>query len=452
MGSKGSATNARQLAVVYVLCLIVALALSACGGAQPGSSQSDTTGGASQGSPDVSDVSSQGAAQGAGQPAGGGSGASDAVQPGSAGSTGDVATDVQAKLSSMTLEEKVAQMFIARGESLCSDGSSLVVVDDDVRANLASCPVGGVALLEDSLIDPDQATALASGLQDASHEASGLDLLLCVDEEGGIVSRIGANPQFPETDPGNMRAIGDAGDTQAAYDVAEGIGSYLLKYGYNVDFAPVCDVDNPSGGTMYERSFGSSASVVAQMVEAQVKGFNDAGVLSCAKHFPGIGSAAGDSHDSSITTNKNFEQMREEDLVPFQAAIDAGVPMVMVGHISCPNVTGDTIPATFSPSIITGILRKEMGFDGVVVTDSLGMGAATAVYSDADAAVRAVMAGADMLLMPSDLSECYQAVLSAVQEGRITDDRIDESVVRILKMKYTYANAAGDSLPLAEAA
>lgn len=346
---------------------------------------------------------------------------------------------VQQKLASMSLEEKVAQMFIPHAESLCSDGSTLLYVDDDVKSNLATYPVGGISILDPNFTDPDQALTLTSELQKASQEATGLDLLLCIDEEGGTVARLGMDPAFPVNDPGDMRVIGDSGNTQAAYDAAKTIGTYVKEYGCNVDFAPVADTDNPSGGTMYQRSFGSDYNVVASMVEQQVRGFQDAGVMSCAKHFPGIGAAVGDSHEVSITTSKTLEQMLAEDLVPFQAAIDAGVPMVMIGHISCPNITGDNIPATFSPAIITGVLRNEMGFNGVVVTDSLAMGAATAVYGDADAAVRAITAGADMLLMPPSFHTAYQGVLSAVGQGTITEERINESVERILRMKYEYA-------------
>ncbi|MBQ9069326.1 MAG: glycoside hydrolase family 3 protein [Eggerthellaceae bacterium] len=452
MSTCSVARSLRVMALAAAVALLVAC-FGGCqggGGGAPESGQSAAVSGqstaAEQPAVDVSDRASADASADAPAAAGtellGTSSQGTGEASGQAGASADIEARVAQKLTSMTLEEKVAQMFVARAESLCSDGSTLLYVDDDVRANLQKCPVGGVALLAPNFTEPAQASALAEGLQDASNDASGLDLLLCVDEEGGSVSRIGSNPAFGDQDAGDMRVIGDSGDTQAAYDAALHMGSYLAKYGYNADFAPVCDIDNPSGGTMYERSFGSTAEAVDPMVRAQVRGFNDAGVMSCAKHFPGIGAAAGDSHEQSITTSKTLDEMLSQDLVPFEAAIEAGVPMVMVGHISCPGVTGNSTPATFSHELVTDVLRGQLGFDGVVVTDAMGMGAATAAFTDAEAGVRAVEAGVDLVLMPMDLDASYQGLLSAVQQGTIPESRIDESVTRILRMKLSYAGVA----------
>ena len=354
---------------------------------------------------------------------------------------GDIDATVANKLAQMTVEEKVAQLFVARAESFCSDGSTLTYVDDDVRSNVAKYPVGGICFLSDNLVDSQQTKQLMSELQAASQANGGVGMLLCVDEEGGTVARIGSNPAFGVKDAGDMRVIGEAGDTAAAKQAALSMGGYVRDLGFNVDFAPVADVDTDQATTMDERSFGTDPDLVASMVVAQVEGFNEAGILCSAKHFPGIGSAGGDSHEEGITLDKGREQLMQEDLVPFKAAIDAGVPMIMVGHISCPQITGDDLPATFSTAVMTGLLRTELGFEGVVITDSLGMGAATQVYGETEASLKAFRAGADMLLLPYDLDAAYNSILNEVKQGGITEDRLNESVSRILKMKLAHGIA-----------
>ena len=350
----------------------------------------------------------------------------------------EIDAKVQAKLGEMTTEQKVAQLFVAFPESLCSDGSTLTYVDDDVRKNLAENPVGGVILLGDNLVDEEQTRALLADLQSAAQENTDLPLLLCVDEEGGEVSRIGGNDAFTQKDAGPVRAIGDTGNVEAAQDAAKMMGDYLFNLGFNVDFAPVADVDTPEASTMQDRSFGEDSALVANMVVAQIKGFAQSGMLCSAKHFPGIGSAIGDSHDESITIEKDHDQLLAKDLVPFKAAIDASVPMIMVSHASCPNITGDDRPASFSPAVMTGLLRSDLGFRGVVITDALNMVAATKTYGETEAALHAFEAGADMLLMPVDYQSASQAILDAVKDGSITQERLDASVARILIMKFKY--------------
>lgn len=189
---------------------------------------------------------------------------------------------------------------------------------------------------------------------------------------------------------------------------------------------------------MDERSFGSDPALVASLATAEIEGFLGKGMLCCAKHFPGIGSAVGDSHDDAITVEKAAEELEAVDLVPFKAAIEAGVPMIMVGHLDLPNVTGDYTPASLSPVVVQGILRDQLGYTGIVVTDSLSMGAIANYRTAAEAAVAALAAGCDIPLMPEDFPEAYQGVLDAVAAGTLTEERIDESVLRILKAKQQY--------------
>lgn len=345
-----------------------------------------------------------------------------------------LARKIDETLSGMTLEQKVAQLFIVRPEAITGVGVA-VSAGDATRDALASMPVGGLVYFADNLVDEQQTREMLANTRAYAEEVTGLPPFLCVDEEGGTVSRVGGNEGFSIANVGDMRDVGATGDDQRAYDVALTIGGYLTDLGFNVDFAPDADIaNNPDSDTMALRSFGTSADVVSPMVAAQVRGFADAGILCAAKHFPGIGGAMGDSHDSQIYSEKTADDMAAEELKPFEAAIAEGVPFVMVGHLSCPAITGDNDPASVSPEIVTGLLRERLGYDGIVVTDSLGMGAVSGA-PESEVGVLALEAGVDVLLMPADLEATYQGVLDAVASGRLSEDRIDESVRRVLAVK-----------------
>ena len=341
---------------------------------------------------------------------------------------------VESKLASMTLEQKIAQMFIIRPESLTGEDVTLEAGQTMAEA-LQGYPVSGFLLVGSNLQDADQTSSMLAEMQRLSQDAIGLPLFLCVDEEGGTVLRVGDNPGFDVAGEGDMRAIGDAGDVGEAYDAAFRTGEYLRDLGFTVDFAPVADIVNGEDDTMAYRSFGTSAEVVAPMVAAQVRGFSDAGILCCAKHFPGIGGAEGDSHDVAIYSYKTIDELRQEELVPFQSAIEEDVPLVMVGHLDLPLVTNDELPSSLSYEMVTGYLRNDLGFEGLIITDSLGMGAVYERFGPGDSAVIAVEAGEDLLLVPYDFYESYDRVLDAVRSGRISEARIDDSVRRILKVK-----------------
>lgn len=182
------------------------------------------------------------------------------------------------------------------------------------------------------------------------------------------------------------------------------------------------------------RSFGAEADLVASMTTAQIEAFQEAGVLCCAKHFPGIGDPEEDSHESSIVSTRTREELAEQ-LIPFEAAIAASVPFVMVGHLSLPAITGSAIPASISPDIVQGILRGDLGYDGVVITDSLGMGALRAFCEPADVGIAAIEAGCDIALMPPEFEAAYAGLLDAVTSERVSMERIDQSLERILALK-----------------
>lgn len=367
----------------------------------------------------------------------GGEGAGDGQNPEAAAVAARAAVDE--RIGAMTLEQKVAQLFIVTPEALVEGVSQVTQAGDMTREGVTAHPVGGIVYFAQNLLDPEQTTTMLANVKQFYADAGNVAPFIAVDEEGGTVVRVADNEAFGAQDVGDASALGSAGDTEAAKRAAEQIADYLMPLGFNLDFAPVADVVDPlRSDTMGLRSFSSDAAVAADMVRAEVEGFRDKKMLCCAKHFPGIGAAAGDSPEGAITIEATNEELETVDLVPFRAAIEAGVPMIMVGHVSLPNIVGDSTPAPLSSAVVQGMLRDSLGYTGIIVTDSLSMGAITDYYTPAEAAVAALKAGCDIPLMPERLDEAYQGVLSAVQVGELTEERLDESLTRILTAKQEY--------------
>lgn len=367
----------------------------------------------------------------------GGEGAGDGQNPEAAAVAARAAVDE--RIGAMTLEQKVAQLFIVTPEALVEGVSQVTQAGDMTREGVTAHPVGGIVYFAQNLLDPEQTTTMLANVKQFYADAGNVAPFIAVDEEGGTVVRVADNEAFGAQDVGDASALGSAGDTEAAKRAAEQIADYLMPLGFNLDFAPVADVVDPlRSDTMGLRSFSSDAAVAADMVRAEVEGFRGKKMLCCAKHFPGIGAAAGDSHEGAITIEATNEELETVDLVPFRAAIEAGVPMIMVGHVSLPNIVGDSTPAPLSSAVVQGMLRDSLGYTGIIVTDSLSMGAITDYYTPAEAAVAALKAGCDIPLMPERLDEAYQGVLSAVQVGELTEERLDESLTRILTAKQEY--------------
>lgn len=367
----------------------------------------------------------------------GGEGAGDGQNPEDVAAAARAAVDE--RIGAMTLEQKVAQLFIVTPEALVEGVSQVTQAGDMTREGVTAHPVGGIVYFAQNLLDPEQTTTMLANVKQFYADAGNVAPFIAVDEEGGTVVRVADNEAFGAQDVGDASALGSAGDTEAAKRAAEQIADYLMPLGFNLDFAPVADVVDPlRSDTMGLRSFSSDAAVAADMVRAEVEGFRDKKMLCCAKHFPGIGAAAGDSHEGAITIEATNEELETVDLVPFRAAIEAGVPMIMVGHVSLPNIVGDSTPAPLSSAVVQGMLRDSLGYTGIIVTDSLSMGAITDYYTPAEAAVAALKAGCDIPLMPERLDEAYQGVLSAVQVGELTEERLDESLTRILTAKQEY--------------
>ena len=356
----------------------------------------------------------------------GGEGAGDGQNPEAAAVAARAAVDE--RIGAMTLEQKVAQLFIVTPEALVEGVSQVTQAGDMTREGVTAHPVGGIVYFAQNLLDPEQTTTMLANVKQFYADAGNVAPFIAVDEEGGTVVRVADNEAFGAQDVGDASALGSAGDTEAAKRAAEQIADYLMPLGFNLDFAPVADVVDPlRSDTMGLRSFSSDAAVAADMVRAEVEGFRDKKMLCCAKHFPGIGAAAGDSHEGAITIEATNEELETVDLVPFRAAIEAGVPMIMVGHVSLPNIVGDSTPAPLSSAVVQGMLRDSLGYTGIIV-----------YYTPAEAAVAALKAGCDIPLMPERLDEAYQGVLSAVQVGELTEERLDESLTRILTAKQEY--------------
>lgn len=347
----------------------------------------------------------------------------------------DKTDKVQQIVDSMSLEEKVAQLFLVQPEAIVDIGTATAAGDATKQA-INKTPVGGFVYFSDNLQSEQQVQDMLRNVQKYSEDRIGLPAFLSVDEEGGTVARVASTGRFDVTDVGDMAKIGASGDVQQARQAGETIGSYLSELGFNLDFAPDADVlTNPDNTVVKKRSFDNDPRVVSDMSLAVAQGLAQYQVYSVYKHFPGHGATAGDTHQGYAYTDKTLDELKQSELIPFENAIQNNAAFIMAAHISAPRVTGDDTPASLSKTMITDILRGQMGYDGIVVTDAMNMGAVTEQYTSAQAAVKALQAGADLVLMPEDFQEAYQGVLDAVKDGTLTEQRINESVTRIVKVK-----------------
>lgn len=332
--------------------------------------------------------------------------------------------------SEMSVEDKVAGLFIVTPEALTGVRTATKAGEGTQEA-LKQYAVGGMIYFGQNILDQEQITEMLANTASMSN----YPMFLAVDEEGGEVSRV-ANSKVEVAEVEDMATVGASGDVSQAQEAGTTIGSYLKELGFNVDFAPVADVVAEDGeSALGNRAFGSDPQLVGEMAAGVVEGIEGAGVSACLKHFPGLGSAAEDTHDGRVEINKTADELRDVDFQPFSAGIEAGADFVMVSHASVPALDEDNVPSSLSKKVITDTLRGELGFEGIVITDALDMAAITEYYTPEEAAVMAVEAGADMLLMPNDFEKAYNAVLEAVKDGTISEERIDESLDRIYRVK-----------------
>jgi len=371
----------------------------------------------------------------------------------SAGSIED--KKIKQQISQMTIDEKIGQMMLMSFRSWkmqdMQEPEDLEVMNDEVASMIAEYHIGNIILFGENTKETEKTVQLTSAMQSAAVDSGNLPLIIGIDQEGGKITRLGQGTCLP----GNM-AIGATGNTQYAYDCGNIIGTELLAVGINCTFAPVADVnDNPKNPIINLRSFGSDPNQVADMVVEMQDGINAKNVIACVKHFPGHGSTDTDTHTGLAIVNKSKEEWSSCEKVPFKEAIENGIDIVMTAHIQFPNLDNTMVkskldgeqiylPATLSKKIVEGVLRKEMKYDGVVVTDALNMQAISDHFGETEAVILAIKAGADLMCCPTELScledktkldTIYQAIKDAISRGELSEKNIDQSVERILKLK-----------------
>ena len=339
---------------------------------------------------------------------------------------------VEKIVNNMTLEEKVGQIFMVAPEAVDKDGGSTTVFTENIEKEIEKYNLGGYILFASNIENPTQTQELINGLK----KSSKIQPFVGVDEEGGRVARIGKNSAMGVEKIEPLAQVGKSQNYERANEIGTTIGKYIKNLGFNLDFAPDTDVLTDSNNTeIGDRSFGNDPEVVGKMATEVVKGLQSENISTVLKHFPGHGGSIGNSHQGFSLSNRTEEELKKCEIVPFKTAIENGADCVMVAHMSLPNVTGDNIPATLSKKVVTDMLKTELNFKGVVFSDSMSMGAITENYGTGDACVKAVEAGIDMVLMPENLDEAYNAVLEAVKNGKISQERLDDAVSRIIKAK-----------------
>ncbi len=343
-------------------------------------------------------------------------------------------------LKSMSLREKVGQLFIIRPDALDFTLSSEVINDphrkgvtclsDAMLSALQEYPAGGVVMFGKNISSPSQIVEFNKSLIGSLP----IPMFLCIDEEGGLVSRLANHPAFNLPKYESAADVGKSENVQDAENMGDTIGQYLHDYGFNMDFAPDADVNtNPDNPIIGTRAFSSNAETAACLVRGMADGLNQNRIIPVFKHFPGHGDTKEDSHLGIAIANKQQSEMEHCEWLPFiQAKRNEGI---MVGHIAVPQITGNLTPAAMSHKVVTDILKNHLGFEGLIITDSLSMQAITDTYSASDAAVMAFKAGCDVLLMPNDYREAFDGILDAVDNGTITEDELNQTVLRILECK-----------------
>lgn len=338
---------------------------------------------------------------------------------------------VQEIMDMMTLEEKIYQLFIVTPETLLNSGT-VTVADEQTQNALISQPVCGLIYFADNLIDSNQTTMMLSNSQQYARQ-SGIGLFLAIDEEGGLVARCAKKLGSTALSP--MATYGERNDFNEAVSIGQTLGMGISQFGFNLDFAPVADVNLNSGNELGNRIFSDNPEVTGNMVSGVVQGLQSTGVAATLKHFPGLGAENGNAHyDDAVYIDRTLEQLRTEEFVPFQSGINAGADFVMVSHQIVTSI-GDNLPSCLSYTVCTDLLRNELNFDGIIITDSFAMNTISGRYSPADSAVLAIQAGVDIILIPTDLTASVQALENAVYSGQISESRINQSVEKILLEK-----------------
>ena len=330
-------------------------------------------------------------------------------------------------IENMSLEEKVGQLF--------QIGFSGQEVTSEVKEMITEYNVGGIIYFSRNIESPAQVAQLSNNLQELAVENEGIPLMISADQEGGTVTRLNGGTHFP----GNM-ALGATRDNNLAYKAGQATAGELKNVGINMNLAPVLDVNNnPDNPVIGVRSFGEDPQLVAELGTSYIEGMQEKGVIACGKHFPGHGDTDTDSHLDLPVIDHDRERLNSVELLPFREAIAAGVDSIMTAHIYFPTIEPkEGIPATLSRNVLTGLLREELGFEGLIITDCMEMNAIANTFGTVEGSIMTLEAGSDTVLVSHDYEKQKKsigAVVSAVREGRISEERIDQSVERVLKLK-----------------
>ncbi|MCM1569999.1 MAG: beta-N-acetylhexosaminidase [Roseburia sp.] len=336
---------------------------------------------------------------------------------------------VNASIEVMPLADKVAGLFLVTPESIT--GVSVAVrAGDGTKEALSQYAVGGLIYSEKNMLDEAQFTEMLEN----TRLYSKYPLLLAVEEEGGSISRLAGAGLTEASD--SAKIIGESGDVTNAYTAGTAIGSAMSRFGLNLNLAPVADLAKVDNSVMSERAYGSDASAVSPFVNAMQSALGEQKITACVKYFPGSGSLTQDTQNGIAVSDRTLEQFRAEEFEVFKSAIEGGAHMIMVGHMSAPALTGDNIPCSLSKEVVTEYLRNELQFNGVIITDAMSRKAISQYYAADEAAIMALKAGCDMILAPEDFEKAYNGVLQAVQDGTISEERINDALRRVYRIKY----------------
>ena len=350
----------------------------------------------------------------------------------------DAKDSIERILSEMTLEEKIGQMIIMSYRN--------PTVDSTLENTLKTVKPGGFILFKENITTYEDTINLIKTIKSSND----IPLWIGIDQEGGNVQRLKALQDYPVSDIPYMNVIGQTNNTDYARQIGKVMAEELRVFGINMDFAPDIDIwTNPDNTVIGKRSFGSNPTLVSQMGIALGDSLLQHQIIPVYKHFPGHGNTAEDSHYALPVVTKTLDELLSSDLIPFQDAIAHDVPIIMVGHLAIPNITNDTTPASLSKVMIKDILKEKLGYKGLVITDALDMGALTQNYTEEEIYTMAINAGVDILLMPQESKNCVKIVANAVRTGKISESQIDESVRKILKLKYdTIADTYNQYAPI----
>ncbi len=343
--------------------------------------------------------------------------------------TDETIEQIANEVDNMTLEEKVGQMFIIEPEVL-SLGFPVTNISQIDIEKMQQYNIGGFIMRQNNIITPNQITTLNNDLK-----AIDSSLFISVSEEGGEHTKIANIKSFPVELEQNMSELGLNKSTKQTYESGYNIGNYLHEYGFNLNFAPVCDLYlNPDNTLIEKRTFGSDPQTVGKLANGYKNGLNDNKVFATAKHFPGYGNVSQETFEGFAVSYSDDELLHNE-LIPFQYLIDNNVNFIMTSLAMYPNLSDKNLPAALNPDIVNDILIEDLGYEGIIITDALNHGAFSYNFQDGKGAVEAIIAGNDIILMPTNFYESYDAIIDAVHDGTLSEERIDKSVTKILIAK-----------------